>query len=159
MIQLKLIYGPFGQSKMHSTLSETSQEQKQMIQYIREAKSLLSSYIYTVGKALSDMRPKMACRRPARPERIGALVDRRGATQRPAGRPISPFLLRPICAQLLGPMRKFRRRWRRKWRRERRQISSRPRGALDLFCSTHIGCVMDAERVMCAWMSWAPDLP
>ena len=69
--------------------------------------------MYVVGKALSDMRPKMACRRPSGPERSGALVDRQCAAQRPAGRPISPFLLRPICAQLLGPMRKFWRRWRR----------------------------------------------
>ena len=42
LIHFKLVYGPFGQSNMHSTLDFCQPGRKQFCHYIREAKRLLS---------------------------------------------------------------------------------------------------------------------
>ena len=52
LIQFKLVYEPFGQSNIHSTLDvcprpvSDQPRRKRMYHYITEAKSLLSKYIY-----------------------------------------------------------------------------------------------------------------
>ena len=47
--QLRLFYGPFGKSNINSTyLSQTHKERNPVYHYIKEAKSLLSQYIYII---------------------------------------------------------------------------------------------------------------
>ena len=66
LIQIKLVYGPFGQSIMHSTFdfchTPTSQERNECTTtQMRKVKSLLSYYIYTVSKYYISTYNELAC--------------------------------------------------------------------------------------------------